>query len=376
MRSKIATFIMSLIIILIIGVLIIFGMLLYTEITQYDLSKGVENFVSTVTSIAREEEENLSTPEYIERDLNELSAETVTNSSKVEVGNVTINKYYYNQLEDSAKIFYEAFEKNKENMKTGTYQIELGDIFNDVLSQANGDKLLGEYYQTAVETYIYDNPEVFYLDVNKMYLNIEKITRGSRVTYNVFINNGDQANYLEDGYNEQIINARLAEIENVVAQIKTLAVGNTYEKIEAVHDYIVENTSYDTTISMPDIYNVYGTLVRKSSVCEGYAKAFKLLMDELNIPCVIVIGTATNSSGETENHAWNYVQIGNSWYAVDSTWDDPVVVGGGEARPASKYKYFLKGSTTMSKDHTPKMQFTENGRSYTYPSLNIEDYNI
>ena len=375
MRSKIATFIMSLIIILIIGVLIIFGMLLYTEITQYDLSKGVENFVSTVTSIAREEE-NLSTPEYIERDLNELSAETVTNSSKVEVGNVTINKYYYNQLEDSAKIFYEAFEKNKENMKTGTYQIELGDIFNDVLSQANGDKLLGEYYQTAVETYIYDNPEVFYLDVNKMYLNIEKITRGSRVTYNVFINNGDQANYLEDGYNEQIIKARLAEIENVVAQIKTLAVGNTYEKIETVHDYIVENTSYDTTISMPDIYNVYGTLVRKSSVCEGYAKTFKLLMDELNIPCVIVIGTATNSSGETENHAWNYVQIGNSWYAVDSTWDDPVVVGGGEARPASKYKYFLKGSTTMSKDHTPKMQFTENGRSYTYPSLNIEDYNI
>ncbi len=375
MRSKIATFIMSLIIILIIGVLIIFGILLYTEITQYDLSKGVENFVSTVTSIAREEE-NLSTPEYIERDLNELSAETVTNSSKVEVGNVTINKYYYNQLEDSAKIFYEAFEKNKENMKTGTYQIELGDIFNDVLSQANGDKLLGEYYQTAVETYIYDNPEVFYLDVNKMYLNIEKITRGSRVTYNVFINNGDQANYLEDGYNEQIIKARLAEIENVVAQIKTLAVGNTYEKIETVHDYIVENTSYDTTISMPDIYNVYGTLVRKSSVCEGYAKTFKLLMDELNIPCVIVIGTATNSSGETENHAWNYVQIGNSWYAVDSTWDDPVVVGGGEARPASKYKYFLKGSTTMSKDHTPKMQFTENGRSYTYPSLNIEDYNI
>ena len=111
-------------------------------------------------------------------------------------------------------------------------------------------------------------------------------------------------------------------------------------------------------------------------MCEGYAKTFKLLMDELNIPCVIVIGTATNSSGETENHAWNYVQIGSSWYAVDSTWDDPVVVGGGQARPASKYKYFLKGSTTMSKDHTPKMQFTEDGRSYTYPNLNIEDYNI
>ncbi len=376
MKSKIATFIMSIIILLIIGVLIIFGMLLYTEIAQSGLNEGVENFVTTVTSIGKEEE-NLSTPEYIERDLNELKPQNVTNNNSAqENNNITINKYYYNQLEEPSKIFYEAFEENKENMKTGTYQIELGDAFSDILSQTNGDSLLGDYYQSAVETYIYDNPEVFYLNVNKMYLNIEKITRGSKITYNVFINSGDQANYLEDGYNEQIINTRLAEIENVVNQIKNIAVGNTYEKIKAVHDYIIENTSYDTTISMPDIYNVYGTLVRKSSVCEGYAKTFQLLMDELNIPCVIVIGTATNSSGETENHAWNYVQIGSSWYAVDSTWDDPVVVGGGQARPASKYKYFLKGSTTMTKDHTPKTQFTENGKIYTYPNLSIEDYTI
>ena len=376
MKSKIATFIMSIIILLIIGVLIIFGMLLYTEIAQSGLNEGVENFVTTVTSIGKEEE-NLSTPEYIERDLNELKPQNVTNNNSAqENNNITINKYYYNQLEEPSKIFYEAFEENKENMKTGTYQIELGDAFSDILSQTNGDSLLGDYYQSAVETYIYDNPEVFYLNVNKMYLNIEKITRGSKITYNVFINSGDQASYLEDGYNEQIINTRLAEIENVVNQIKNIAVGNTYEKIKAVHDYIVENTSYDTTISMPDIYNVYGTLVRKSSVCEGYAKTFKLLMDELNIPCVIVIGTATNSNGETENHAWNYVQIGSTWYAVDSTWDDPVVVGGGEARPASKYKYLLKGSTTMTKDHTPKTQFTENGKVYTYPNLSIEDYTI
>lgn len=29
----------------------------------------------------------------------------------------------------------------------------------------------------------------------------------------------------------------------------------------------------------------------------------------MNIPCIIVIGKATNTKGQTENHAWNYVQI-------------------------------------------------------------------
>ena len=99
-------------------------------------------------------------------------------------------------------------------------------------------------------------------------------------------------------------------------------------------------------------------------------------MDELGIPCVIVIGEATNSNNETENHAWNYVQINNSWYAIDATWDDPVVSGGGTARPASKYKYFLKGMTTISKDHFAKTNFTENGKNYEYPTLNSQDYEI
>ena len=42
--------------------------------------------------------------------------------------------------------------------------------FSNVLNASGGEKLLGEYYQSAVETYIYDHPEVFYINVNKMYL--------------------------------------------------------------------------------------------------------------------------------------------------------------------------------------------------------------
>ena len=97
-------------------------------------------------------------------------------------------------------------------------------------------------------------------------------------------------------------------------------------------------------------------------------------MDALNIPCIIVPGLATNSEGNTENHAWNYVQINNIWYAVDCTWDDPILIGPGFLTNSSKYKYFLKGETEMNKTHIPKGQLTENGKIFEFPVLSQTNY--
>ena len=96
-------------------------------------------------------------------------------------------------------------------------------------------------------------------------------------------------------------------------------------------------------------------------------------MDNMGIPCVLVIGKGTNSKGETENHAWNYVSLNGVWYAIDTTWDDPVVEGGGKSSQRSKYKYFLKGSNTFNKDHVPSGNFTPNGKTFSYPQLNMQD---
>lgn len=374
MKSRFTTFIMSLIIILIIAVLVLFAVILFNDFAGTDIANGVQNFVSTVTSIGNEEE-NLSTPGIIETNIDQLESTSTQNSSSTNYENVVIDDYFYSQLEEPAKIFYRAFESSKENMKTGTYRIDFGDTFSDVLKSNGGDTLLGEYYQSAVETYIYDHPEVFYLDVNKMYLNIETTTKRNNVTYNVFINSGDQPNYLEDGFSSKAdVDSYITQIEAVRDRILSRKTGNVYQDIKMVHDYIVDETEYDTTISKPNIYNIYGTLVSEVSVCEGYAKSFKYLMDSLGIPCVIVIGTATNSSGGTENHAWNYVQINDTWYAVDSTWDDPVVIGGGRQTQTSKYQYFLKGKRTMDQDHFPDGEFTQGGNVYEFPVLSNIDY--
>ena len=119
---------------------------------------------------------------------------------------------------------------------------------------------------------------------------------------------------------------------------------------------------------------MYGAIVNKESVCEGYAKAFKYLMDQVGIESIVIIGDAKDSNGNTQNHAWNYVNLNNTWYAVDSTWDDPVLIGGGTLTKKYKYKYFLKGSTTMSKDHTESYTFVDNGKVYIHPTLSEKDY--
>lgn len=374
--DKITSVILFLVIIGIFAVVIVFSIIAIQEFSEEDEEFAfVENSgnVDTVTSEEKTVEDNIEVPEIVENPIN--SIEKSNSNANTDYSNVQVDKYFYNQLDEKSRIIYRAFESNKEQMKTGTYQIELGTSFSDILSQSNGQEKLGEYYQSAIEAYTYDNPEIFYLSPKKMYLNIETTTRGGTSTYNVYINSGNEANYLVEEFNsKQAIDEAIAQIEQVKNQIIQNKTGNTYEDIKMVHDYLVDTISYDSSLSKQNIYNIYGALVSRECVCEGYARAFKYLLDELDIPCVMVIGTATNSHGETENHAWNYAQLNGNWYAVDSTWDDPVVIGGGTASAESRYKYFLVGREVIDQDHSPSGQFTEGGKVFSYPNVTYESY--
>ena len=376
MKSRVAGFIMSIVIILIICALILLGMIFYQEISGVETATEPENFIGNYTSNENTvDTETITTPQVVENNpLNDLQSGS-NNNTNVDYSSVTVDKYFYNQLEEPSKTIYKALESNKENMKSGTYRIELGNSFSDILNTTNGQDELGDYYQSAIEAYTYDNPDIFYLSPNKMYLNIETITSSSGVSYNVYINNGNENNYFTDEFSSQSqVESAISQVEQVKNSIVSRRTGNTYEDIKMVHDYLVDSMEYDTTISRNNIYDVYGALVNKVAVCEGYARSFKYILDEMGIPCVLVIGTGTNSRGETERHAWNYVQLQGIWYAVDSTWDDPVVVGGGTVSQSSKYKYFLKGSSEFYSDHTPSGQFTPGGKEFTYPSLSSSSF--
>ena len=380
MKDKFTMLIMTFIVIAIFGVIGMFGVIIYNEINETDKSNALSEVAEFKTSSINTNdtvEQNIETPKIIEKNpLEELSKNNIENSENdVNYDNIVVNKYFYNQLESYSKTIYKAFESNKENMKEGTYKINLGTSFSNILSKQNGQEELGKYYQSAIEAYTYDNPDVFYLSPNKMYLNIETTTKGQNKTYNVYINNGEEANYLNEEFsNKQDINLALEKIEAIRKQIIHNKTGNDYEDIKMVHDYLVENIEYDTSLQEKNIYNIYGALINGKCVCEGYARAFKYLLDGLGIESTMVIGKGINSSGQSENHAWNYVKLENNWYAVDCTWDDPVIIGGGYIGNSSKYRYFLKGKEDMEKDHTTLGNFTQGVKEFEYPKLNNKSY--
>lgn len=99
------------------------------------------------------------------------------------------------------------------------------------------------------------------------------------------------------------------------------------EKEKAIHDYMCINMDYDrqglnaVMEHMENSDNPYGMLSAGFGICTGYASTFKLFMDCLDIDCMIVEGMVYDY---TDNHAWNKVKLGATWYNVDVTWDDPI----------------------------------------------------
>ena len=287
-----------------------------------------------------------------------------------------VDYYYYDQLDEYAKIIYKGFENNKENMKSGTYTIDFGNQFNELLNSDGGEEKLNIAFQSAWNAYTYDNMNLFYIDVEKLILTINTTTALS--IHNVKISNGENNSYLKQEFQTNInLNEKLELLNKIKGQIKSQLKGYTdYVKVKEVHNWLIKAIEYDTNETTIEPYSIYGALTQGKAVCEGYARSFKYIMDELEIPCVLVSGTATNSNGITEAHAWNYVLLNGDWYAIDVTWDDPIIIGEGTVSEDTNYKYFLKGANSFLITHTPDGYLSQNSIEFKFPTLNNNDYEI
>ena len=372
MNNNFITVVLSVLIIGLIGCMIVLGVGAFKELSNTinnDIAINDENQFTTI-----EKKEELEAPQVVSEPIDNVETSSFSNSVKYNSSSSS-KHYYYSQLDDYSKTIYDGLIANKDEMKSGVHKIEFGNSFDQLLSSPNGQDLLGTYYQSAIEAFTYDNPDVFYLDPTKLFLNIQTTTKGKNKYYNVYLSSRNGEKYLAAGFSSaEEVNQCESQIIQVKNEVLQGLSGNKQKQIKHIHDYLVDNVSFDQTISGSNIYNLCGALVNRSCVCEGYAKAFKYLLDEAGIDCVIVIGTGINSKGETENHAWNYAAIDGTWYAVDTTWDDPVIQGGGVLHSSHKYRYFLKGSATISKDHIANGQFTEGGKNFEYPSISDHDY--
>lgn len=290
--------------------------------------------------------------------------------------NVTDNSFFYTQLDNYGKTFYSRLYANLDNLKTGSYVVDFGTTFNELLQEKNGEAVLTNAFQLSINALLLDHPEIFYLDVTKMYMFTESTTSFSGTTYRISIGPDGNTNYLLNGFNgrEDIYVAEdkvKTELYNITSNLS----GNDYEKILKVHNYLIDTITYDSTTEDKEVsHTLYGALVNKEAVCDGYAKAFKYILDNIGISCVEICGTAQNSAGVTESHAWNDVLVEGKWYAIDVTWDDPIIIGGnGQLTNDLRYSYFLKGRDNFYNSHQEDGFIVSNGEFY-YPAISAVGY--
>ena len=286
------------------------------------------------------------------------------------------NRYYYNQLDDNSKVIYAEILNNIEKIKSGEDYIKISSKLSSLARKENMNDELMNAFQNAWDAFRNDNVDIFYIDGSKMCLVTKTIKRGSKTTYEFYISKGQNSNYLINGLNsaEDVTKANnfVEQKENEI--LNSITEKNDYYKIVKAHNWIVDNLEYNMQESS-DNANIYGALKNKTVVCEGYARLFKSLMDKMNIPCVLVSGEGIDiDTGSRENHAWNYVYLHGEWYAIDTTWDDPVIIGDGKVNQDIKYKYFLLGSNNFFKTHIEDGKLADNGMKFVYPILSKEDY--
>lgn len=186
-------------------------------------------------------------------------------------------------------------------------------------------KIPATQIQTVFQNVLYNHPNLFYVDP---YFKYNYSMSGNTVLVLKLNYEGGVSNAkkLAEKYN-----AKLKEVESGID-----ASWSDLEKLLYIHDYICMNCIYDSEGAKDDAYDM---LINGRASCQGYAKAFKQIANDVGITCTLVNSNAVN-------HQWNYVVLNGKYYYVDVTWDD--LVPDIEGRVI--HKHFLKSYSAILTD--------------------------
>lgn len=162
------------------------------------------------------------------------------------------------------------------------------------------------------------NPKYFYVSGAYSYFSSGGFVSNVKIKYTTEDKNAAKA--MRDAYDREVA-AIISRADKSWSDM---------EKALYINDYLARNCEYDKSLSKHTAYDVF---INRTAVCQGYALAFLDLAHGLGLSCEMV------SSGQL-NHAWDMVKIGNSFYNVDVTWNDPTNDRLGRAR----HLYLLKST--------------------------------
>ncbi len=293
--------------------------------------------------------------------------------------------YYGRQLDEQAWKFYQAMVtmyRNKEFERGLDYDLVRNGVVQeaDLLKYATGTTQLLYDMTAARDAFQFDYPEVFWVDWSAISL---RVTRNSNGQYFAFLGRGKRDDYFLPGFTTENVDEAIAEYDRLLGDAVTAIRGaanhennvdsQNYELAKAAHNWEMNNMSYKFEYEVenydsPDVAysnarTAYDCLKYGEGVCESYTRTYKAILDRLGIPCIVAVGGYKVSDTQTENHAWNYVKIGEKWYGVDVTHDDD------EDESRQSRKYFMVGTAELFDRRIESGIFSQSMFEFKYPTL-------
>lgn len=225
--------------------------------------------------------------------------------------------YYYNKMNKTQQDVYHA-------MKTGLLSIAP----SFAIPKLEGNELQDIFFQLRL-----DCPDIFYA-VGFHYRYYKDASHVEMLPDYLF----DKKKIIE---HQKAMQARITKL------IRPVIDKSEWEKEVYIHDFICTSVQYDK-LKKPYSHEIIGPLGQGVGVCEGMAKAVKVLCDALGIWCIIAISEANPNKGIKYRHAWNVVKIGGTFYHLDATFDNNL-----SCEDIVRYDYFNLADKDFFRDHEP-----------------------
>ena len=248
-----------------------------------------------------------------------------------------VDRYYYHQLNKDEqkvyKVFYEGVMAHQDIIPLPIKGLPPQDMMDRVFWALTRD-----------------NPLIYY--INQSVLNLAHDGAGNIAFVPQYFFDVD----VVKEYNRKIQDS----VNGIAAKLK-LTEGTEYDKELKVHDWLCRNVDYDEkghdkskVAKFIMSHNIIGVFAHHKAQCEGIAKAAKVLLNAVDVKCIMATGTAVGN-GQNGPHAWNIVKINDKPYHLDITWDIGANQGKAVKNSSSGrvfYEYFNVTDTMITKTHT------------------------
>lgn len=219
------------------------------------------------------------------------------------------NEYFLNNNYNFVKNYTDDVSNKQELINYIYYVINTGSEYADGECKKEYTDCINDLNKIA------DDEEM--LSVINNYVHPYNSFKTISFTYNT---KGEFSLSIEHVYSKE----EISEINYVTNnKIKELINDNmtTKDKIKKIHDYIIDNTKYDTLKNdniNDNTYKsntAYGVLIQGYGICSGYSDTMAIFLNALGIQ---------NYKISNDTHIWNLVYVNGKWVHLDATWDDPI----------------------------------------------------